>query len=151
MSIARLAVVFGCAALACGSGPTTGALEPSEEAAKTAAASWLALVDRGSYEESWHKASEAFRLNMARFGKSVGFWVKSLETSRKPLGDIDARTVTRTAEAKGMPGASEDGRYLELMYESRFEEAETMTETLVMTLDGDGVWRMFNYVIHAGN
>ena len=121
-----------------------------ETEVQAAASSWLAIADQGRYEESWEEASSAFRENMARFGKSKSFWVKALGASRGPLGAAISRTVNRVAPGEGMPGGPEGRRYLELVYESRFESAETVTETVIMTLDDDGAWRMFNYVIHRG-
>jgi hypothetical protein len=120
----------------------------SEDAAASAAASsWLAIVDAGRYEESWEEASVGFRENMARFGKSMEFWVKALGAARTPLGSTVSRTVTRVAPTEAMPGGPEGRRYLELIYDSRFENADAVTETVVMTLDDDGAWRMFNYVV----
>jgi hypothetical protein len=122
-------------------------LSSEEAAAKTAASSWLAIVDAGRYEESWEEASVAFRENMARFGKSREFWVKALGAARTPLGKTLSRSVSRVAETDAMPGGPEGRRYLELVYESRFENAEAVTETVVVTLDDDGLWRVFNYLV----
>ncbi len=118
-----------------------------DDAARAAASSWLAIVDGGRYEESWEEASVGFRENMARFGKSMDFWVKALGAARTPLGPTVSRTVTRVAPTEAMPGVPEGRRYLELVYDSRFENAYAVTETLVMTLDEDGDWRMFNYLV----
>jgi hypothetical protein len=123
---------------------------PEEAEARAAASSWLAIADKGRYEESWEEASSAFRENMARFGKSKTFWVKALGVSRGTLGAAISRTVNRVAPSEGMPGGPEGRRYLELVYEGRFENADAVTETVTMTLDDDGVWRMFNYVIQRG-
>lgn len=55
--------------------------------------------------------------------------------------------VTRVAPTSAMPGGPGGRRYVELVYDSRFQNADAVTETLVMTLDDDGAWRMFNYVV----
>jgi hypothetical protein len=118
-----------------------------DAAARAAASSWLSVVDAGRYQESWEEASAAFRENMARFGKSVEFWVKALGAARTPLGSPVSRSVIRVAPIDAMPGGPAGRRYLELVYDSDFEHADPVTESVVMTLDDDGVWRMFNYVI----
>jgi hypothetical protein len=134
-----------------------GAAEPESESdsekATRAAAEWLAIVDAGNYGESWKQASDAFRANMTRFGKGAGFWERALETSRKPLGTIVRRRVTRAAETDPMPGLPEARatKYIEVVYRSEFENEPAASETLVMALDPDGEWRVFNYVIRRGN
>jgi Protein of unknown function (DUF4019) len=120
----------------------------SDDAAEHAAARWLGLVDEGRYEESWEAASEAFRANMTRFGKGKGFWERALETSRRPLGALAERSVSRTGDGAPMPGdPAAATKYLEVVYHSEFEHERDVTETVVMILDPDGLWRVYNYVI----
>jgi Protein of unknown function (DUF4019) len=123
----------------------------STKAAEDAGARWLALVDAGKYEESWGAASDTFRANMTRFGKGAGFWERALETSRKPLGPLVRRTVTRAGETDPMPGVPAVGttKYIEIAYHSEFEHERVATETLVVALDADGAWRVFNYIIRS--
>ena len=117
------------------------AAEP-EEAAETAALSWLSIVDAGDYQDSWHSASELFRQNMARFGKDASFWAKSLGVARKPLGEVRSRKSTSVQPKRGA-GAP----LVEIVYTSAFAAADGVKETLVMTLEDDGEWRMASYVI----
>jgi hypothetical protein len=126
---------------------TVTAPTAEDAAARAAASAWLGIVDSGRYEESWEEASVAFRENMTRFGKSSGFWVKALGASRQPLGPMVSRALTRVAPTSAMPGGGGGRRYLELVYGSGFENADRVTETVVMTLDDDGVWRMYNYAV----
>jgi len=119
--------------------PARGA-EPGD--AETAARSWLSIVDAGDYEDSWHSASELFRQNMARFGKDASFWAKSLGVARKPLGEVRSRKST-AVQPKSGAGAP----LVEIVYASAFAAADGVQETMVMTLEDDGEWRMASYVI----
>lgn len=132
------------------SGPESESESASDsEKATAAAATWLAIVDDGRYEESWKEASETFRANMSRFGKGEGFWEKALETSRKPLGALVRRSVIRAQPTAPMPGvpAGEATKYIEVVYRSEFDREREATETLTIALDADGAWRVYNYVI----
>jgi hypothetical protein len=132
---AGLVVALGCGQDA----PTRGSEQ--EEVAEAAARSWLAIVDAGDYDESWHRASELFRLNMARFGKDVSFWTKSLGVSRSPLGEVRSRKTTHVDLKSGPPPL------IEIVYTSAFAQADDVRETIVMTFEDDGEWRMASYEI----
>lgn len=144
-----LALLLGLALTGCDSStssPESAGSGGAAEEAVAAAAKWLRLVDEGNYDESWAAASEAFHTNMARFGKDEEAWVEALGVSRAPLGEIRSRTVIENEEGGGMPGGPE-GRYRQIEYESHFEKKSQVRETIVMTLERDGAWRMFNYLI----
>ena len=134
-------LLLGCSA------PTHPTVEQEPRAAAEAAArSWLEVVDAGDYEKSWDAASELFRQNMARFGKDASFWVKSLNVSRAPLGDVRMREVARVEPDAGIAGMP-PGDFVEVEYLGTFVNQDRVTETIVMTLESDAEWRMANYII----
>ena len=116
--------------------------DASTRVSERAALSWLAIVDAGDYEESWHQASELFRQDMARFGKDVSFWAKSLGVSRTPLGKVRSREAVHVESKSGARAA-----LVEITFASAFEGADHVTETIVMMLEDDGEWRMATYLI----
>ena len=121
--------------------------EPDRAAAASmAAVEWLELVDASDYEGSWEAASEHFRQDMARFGKDVSFWVKALEVSRAPLGELRAREATRVDVDAELPGVANDA-FVKIDYSSSFSVRNGVTETIGMILESDGEWRMATYVI----
>ena len=117
-----------------------------QASSRSAAERWLELIDEGRYEESWDAASPRFRRNMSRFGKRVGFWVKALATSRGSLGEAETRRLVRSHERTSMPG-TEAGQFVDLVYRGDFAAHEAVVETIVVTLDDDSEWRVYDYVI----
>ena len=83
---------------------------------------------------------------MRKFGKGLEFWVKALGTSRSPLGGVLSRTVRTAEEQNAGPGGAV-GKYYHIEFSSVFENNDSVVETLVMILESDGQWRMFNYII----
>jgi hypothetical protein len=109
--------------------------------AQVATESWLALVDKGSYAESWDTASTHFKGAVTK-----GKWQEMLKGVRQPLGDLVSRNM-KTAEFKdSLPGAP-DGQYVVMAYETSFANKKQATETLTSVLDKDGQWRVVGYFI----
>ncbi|HXV64310.1 MAG TPA: DUF4019 domain-containing protein, partial [Vicinamibacteria bacterium] len=78
----------------------------AERAAVEAADAWLALVDRGDYEESWGQAAALFRSAV-----STDQWSQQLRAARAPLGSLVSRKVKSKQYAESLPGAP-DGKYV---------------------------------------
>jgi hypothetical protein len=113
----------------------------AEKKAVEAAEAWLALVDKGQYEQSWDAAAEYLK-NAA--DKSA--FVKSLEASRRPLGTVKSRQLKSTQYATTLPGAP-DGQYVILQYTTSMAEKQAATETITPMLDKDKKWRVSGYYI----
>jgi hypothetical protein len=148
------AVLF--AALACGcqttsSAPTapTGAPSASsqeattadEKAAQTAAEAWLALVDAGTYAQSWAGAASFFKGTV-----DEGRWEAQLNGARTPLGKVLSRTLKAVRYATTLPGAP-DGQYVALQYATGFTNKQSAAETVTPMKDTDGQWRVSGYYI----
>ncbi|MBP1751880.1 MAG: hypothetical protein H6Q57_716 [Geobacteraceae bacterium] len=113
----------------------------TEKTAGSAARSWLTLVDKDRYAESWKEASAYFRGAV-----SMNTWVTSLDGVRKPLGRVLSRKLRTTRQYKELPGAP-DGRYVVMEYRTSFENKRSATETVTFVLEKDGTWKAAGYFI----
>jgi hypothetical protein len=88
---------------------------PREEAvAIKSAESWLALVDRQKYGESWDAAAKLFQDNVAR-----DTWRDRLGAARGPLGKLVSRSVKSAETKTSLPGAP-DGKYVIIQFDTSF-------------------------------
>lgn len=112
------------------------------EAAKTAASSWLKLVDAQDAGASWNQASSAFKLAV-----TASQWSQALVSVRKPLGALRQRENLAADYKTTLPGAP-DGKYVLLQYQSAFERKAAAVESVTVVMDPDGVWRVVGYFIN---
>lgn len=112
--------------------------KPKEEMAIQSAESWLALVDKEKYLESWEGLAGLFKKNVKKEE-----WVNDLNRFRKPLGKLLERKlqhVTNSSEASV-------GEYLIFQYETSFENKKSVVEAVSVIEDKDGKWRTLGYGI----
>ncbi len=135
----RSILVAGCLVAFLG-GPALAAGKP-EDAAQSAAESWLKLVDEGNYAASWEQAARVFKgaVKQADWGQMAG-------GVRAPLGRLVSRKLKSRAYTEQMPGAP-DGKYVVIQYDSVFEHKSSAVETVTPMVDPDGVWRVSGYFI----
>jgi hypothetical protein len=112
-----------------------------QEAAKQAAQSWLALVDRGDYGPSWQDAASFFQ---SKISKSD--WEKALQQVRAPLGVAGSRTLLGSLYQTDLPNAPK-GEYFIIQYKAEFATGGSFIETITPMLDKDGKWRVSGYFI----
>jgi hypothetical protein len=60
--------------------------EHDMQAVRRVAESWLALIDRGAYEESWDRIADIFRDRLEK-----GQWLEKLKANRGLLGGVKLR------------------------------------------------------------
>ena len=113
----------------------------SEKEAVKAAESWLGLVDEGEYGESWDQSAELFRAALPKEK-----WEQSLNSARKPLGELVVRKVKSTKYATSLPGAP-DGEYVVIQFTTSFTNKNSAIETVTPMKDPDGVWRVSGYYL----
>lgn len=106
-----------------------------------AAERWIALVDAGSFDESWKSAAEYFRGAVPR-----AQWAQALRAGRAPLGKAIYRRLRSAVYQTSMPGAP-DGEYVTLQFDTRFERKEAAVETIIAMRDSDGAWRVSGYFV----
>lgn len=112
-----------------------------EKAAADAATPWLALVDSGQYGESWFQAAGAFRGAMSKEQ-----WKNALDSVRAPLGKMVSRNLKSASYTTKIPNAPA-GEYVILQYQTDFERASGMVETVTPMLEKNGQWKVSGYYI----
>ncbi len=135
---------MGCLLIMCllFSCPFAGAADTEKEAAALPVAErWLGLVDQGEYGESWEEASTVFKNAV-----TAAQWEQLVQTSRKPLGELLTRRVSKKTYTTSLPGVP-DGEYVVIEFETSFENKKSALETVTPMLDKDGNWRVSGYYI----
>ena len=74
------------------------------EAAQLSARSWLALVDRGDYGQSWQESASFFQSKISKAD-----WEKALQQVRTPLGAAGSRTLMGALYQTDVPNAPKMG------------------------------------------
>jgi hypothetical protein len=110
------------------------------EAAGRAAQAWLALVDRGDYDQSWQEAASFFQSKVPK-----NDWQSKLEENRAPLGTASRRTLAGSVYQTDLPNAPK-GEYVIIQYKTEFANG-AFIETVTPMLDKDGKWRVSGYFI----
>ncbi len=113
----------------------------NEEAARTAAEEWLALVDAGKHRESWEKLD-------LTFAKKVGKkkWTASMTEIRGRVGKLDSRKLNSAEYTKELPGAPE-GEYVIVQFDCAFDKKKPAREKVTMILGRDLYWRVAGYSV----
>lgn len=107
-----------------------------------AGTAWLSLIDGGKYAESWDTASTVFKDGMSREQ-----WQETMGRARTQLGPVAERALVSGEVRTQLAGAPE-GRYFVLQYRTTFEHRAQSLETVTLTMDPDGNWRVVGYSIH---
>jgi hypothetical protein len=105
------------------------------------AETWLTMVDKGSYADSWNQAAGYFK-GAVKQEK----WQDTLQLLRKPLGKVISREVKSKSYHTSLPGAP-DGEYVVIQFETFFENKKSVVETVTPMMDRDGKWRVSGYFI----
>lgn len=109
--------------------------------AEAAADSWLELVDRSKFEDTWLQASSLFQAAISRVD-----WGRALGAARTPLKELVSRHLESAEFYETLPGAP-DGNYVVLTFNSSFEKKAAAVETVTVMKDEDGSWRVSGYFI----
>jgi hypothetical protein len=112
-----------------------------EQLAQQSSDAWLAVVDSGKYAQSWDETAQSFKAVVTKEQ-----WQSALDASRAPQGKVLSRKLKSAAYAKNPPNAPE-GEYVQIQYDTNFENKQGAVETVVPTLDKDGTWRVSGYFI----
>ena len=134
----RLSIVC---ALAVSLASPAWAAEKPEDAAQTAAESWLKLVDDGKYAESWDQAAKLFKGAVTKEQ-----WKMAVAGVRGPLGKLVSRKLKSREYMEKVPGGP-DGKYVVIQYDTVFEQKASAVETVTPMVDPDGAWRVSGYFI----
>ena len=117
----------------------SGLATPQDDA-KEAAEDWLRLVDNSQFAETWNTAGPYLQHNVPREA-----WQRTLETTRKPLGQVVSRQLKSAKLMKpkmqGVPG----GNYVTLQFHTTFANKKEAIETVTPVLQKDHSWKVCGY------
>src|ERR1035441_10486391 len=112
-----------------------------KSAAQKSAEQWLALVDAGSFAESWTTAAGLFQA-----AGPQDQWEHTIAGVREPLGDLVSRKLKSAHYTKSLP-SEPDGEYVVLQFDTSFANKKAAVETVTPKLDADGTWKVSGYYI----
>ena len=113
----------------------------SLQQARAAAEAFMALVDAGDYEAARQNASTLLQEKIA-----TEVWHRQIGVMRDRVGQLKERKQDKAFQSKYASDAP-DGDYITLEYLSDFEKKTQALETVNLTLEGDGSWRVVGYFI----
>jgi Protein of unknown function (DUF4019) len=120
--------------------------DPAAQDAVTAATEatnhWLAIVDAGKFADSWKDTASVIKL-----GVTETEWVVDLDAIRGRVGKTTMRELKSAQFSTTVRGAASTGEYVTLSYLTKFALAPLAMETLVVSKEADGEWRIAGYNI----
>ncbi len=114
--------------------------EDAKEAAEKSATAWLALVDSGSYAESWDQAADVLKSAVTKQD-----WETKIKSVREQTGKLTSRKLQNAQYTETLPGAPA-GKYVVLQYDSVFASG-SFIETAIPMQEKDGTWKISGYFI----
>ncbi len=137
----RISILLGVGALLLVVAGGAMAQEEAKAAARDSAKAWLTLLDDHEYEKTWEQAGAFLKSAV-----SQNEWAKKLSVTLGPMGKVSSRAVRSTEYSTTMPGAP-DGEYVVVVFDTAFENKQTAVETVPLTKEDDGTWRVSGYWI----
>jgi hypothetical protein len=111
-------------------------------AATEATNHWLAIVDAGNLADSWKNTAQVIKT-----GVSETDWVVDLNAIRGKVGKTTMRELKSAEFSTTIRCAPLTGEYVTILYLTKFANAPLAMETLVVTKEADGEWRIAGYNI----
>lgn len=111
------------------------------EQAKAAAKRFIAQVDAGDYGKSWELLASITQNDISQQD-----WDQQIGKIRATAGELTERQQSEISYSNA-PAEDPDGKYLIISYDSKFARTEQVAETITMTLEKDGHWRVAGYHI----
>jgi Protein of unknown function (DUF4019) len=112
-----------------------------EEAAESAALTWLGALDAGDYPTTWKTASSYFKEHI-----SAANWAAAAASARGSVRALQSRRLTSATLMHTMPGAP-DGDYVIIVFKTSFAGKAEAIETVTPMKDVDGTWHVSGYYI----
>lgn len=123
-------------------GKLAAAADEAQSAAPdvSAARSWVELLDKSRWSESWRLAGDAFKSHV-----SEAQWASSVQPAREPFGAVTSRTLKDVKKMTSLPGLP-DGEYESLQFQTDFANKKGAVETLGLAHEQSG-WKVIGYFI----
>jgi TonB family protein len=118
--------------------------EKQRQAVQQAAEAWLKLRDEGKTSESWEAAAQGLKAQVSK-----DLWERRqrsyAEQAKERGGPIKSRKLKKATFVKSLRGMR-DQKGVVLEYEGTLEKSGSVSETVVLVLEQDQVWRVAMYV-----
>jgi len=108
--------------------------------ATAVAMEFLQLIDADKYAESWQMSAGLMKERVTE--KDWGEKLTKARTLSGPLVERKEKDSSYSTTAVDSP----DGEYISLIFESRFQRAESVDEYITLMLD-DGHWKVAGYFL----
>lgn len=112
----------------------------TDPAGQRVARQWLAIVDKGRWQESWAGAGASFRGAV-----TADRWASQVQAAREPLGAVTSRRLLRATATDTLPGAPA-GEYQVVEFRTDFANRTGAVETVILMKEG-GTWGVAGYFI----
>ncbi len=126
-----------------------GAVQAGEEEdisqAVAAAESWLAIVDAGSFAESWDGAATTFQT-----GISKAQWLQAVGKVRTPIGAVRSRMLMKGNDAPRVAKLA-GGDAVVIQFATAFDKLAPTIETVTPFREPDGSWKVSGYYIRPAS
>ncbi len=114
--------------------------------ALAAAQIWLKEIDDGEYANGWRDASPKVQTY-----SDANKWVDEFNKVRAPLGRCGQRqqiALIFERDPRWSPQGVIKGEFVVVEFKSSFENRAYANETLIVSKETDGTWKVFGYTIH---
>lgn len=102
---------------------------------------WLHLLDAGHYGAAWDEAATTLQRAVPR-----ATWVAQVSALRAPHGPVRARRLKWVTYNETL-SAPDEGQYVVIEYETRFDNTVSAVETVTPVMDERGIWKVGAYSI----
>ncbi len=142
MSILIAAAVLAASTLNLAAPATDAAAQAvaTDPAGQRIAQQWLAIVDKGRWQDSWAGAGATFRGAV-----TADRWAAQVAPVREPLGAVTSRGLLRATATDKLPGAPA-GEYQVVEFRTDFANRTGAVETVILMKEG-GTWGVAGYFI----
>lgn len=107
-----------------------------------AATSFLDLVDKENYQQSWHEAADYLKNEVP-----LQQWIDKLSAVRSAAGKNLERHQKDSFYTKEQKEGLPEGEYMVYIFTSKFENKADVNETVTVMLERDNTWRVAGYFI----
>ncbi|HEX5759113.1 MAG TPA: DUF4019 domain-containing protein [Thermoanaerobaculia bacterium] len=123
--------------------PTAAHAQTAEEAATTAATTWLqSYIDTPRYADAYSWAATDFRVKVEQAA-----FVDAMERFRRPLGSFISRSLVSRVYKTTLEGAP-DGEYVVIEFQTRLSAKAAAKEVITMQKEWwNGRWWPLGYTI----
>lgn len=117
----------------------------SGDGAIDVAEGWLDLVDRERYRLSWDAAGAALKEEVSKEE-----WAQTVGAARLHRGMVLARRLVESEPVEAVAGLP-PGDYVLVSFETAFRGTGDSVESLILTREGDGRWKVVAYFVRPSS